>query len=134
MQGNRYRDTKPELALRSALHRLGLRYRVSIRPAPEIAARADIVFMRARVAVFVDGCFWHGSPDHFKVPELNQQYWSAKITRNRRRDSEVSAALREAGWVVLRIWEHEVPETVARTVAKNLRPVNETPPGCVPPA
>ncbi len=124
MQGNRYRDTKPELRLRSALHRLGLRYRVDVRPAPDVAARADIVFRRARLALFMDGCFWHGCPDHFKIPALNQSYWTAKITRNCQRDADVSAALRDAGWIVLRFWEHEAPDEVARTVAMHLRPIH----------
>ncbi|MEU6319226.1 very short patch repair endonuclease [Streptomyces sp. NPDC047009] len=114
MQGNRSRDTRPELALRRAAHRLGLRYRVSARPLPELRRTADMVFTRARVAVFVDGCFWHGCPAHYIHSRSNITYWTEKITRNRDRDEETTRRLRDAGWLVIRIWEHEDPEIAAR--------------------
>lgn len=117
MRGNRKRDTRPELALRSELHRLGLRFRVAIRPDPQIPFRADLVFPKTRVAVFMDGCFWHRCPQHFKLPATNSDYWEAKISRNCERDIQVSAALSAAGWVALRVWEHEVTSDAARKVA-----------------
>src|SRR4051794_25177122 len=109
MQGNRRRDTSPELRLRSGLHRRGLRFRVdyAIRVDGAIIARPDVVFTRARVAVFVDGCYWHGCPEHFVEPRSNRDYWLPKIEGNRRRDHEATARLTEAGWVVIRLWEHE---------------------------
>ena len=106
MQGNRRRDTGPELRLRSALHALGLRFRVDRRPEAAIRCRADVVFTRRRVAIFVDGCFWHGCPTHFVPPATNLAYWAAKIDGNRRRDATTAAALEAAGWRVIRVWEH----------------------------
>jgi DNA mismatch endonuclease (patch repair protein) len=106
MQGNRGRDTRPELALRSALHGVGERFLVDA-PLPGLRRRADILFSRARVAVFVDGCFWHGCPDHFRPPKTNARYWREKVERNRERDLETSRALAADGWTVVRIWEHE---------------------------
>jgi DNA mismatch endonuclease (patch repair protein) len=118
MQGNVRRDTRPERALRSALHRLGLRYRVDLKlGAGRSAPRPDVAFMRARVAVFVDGCFWHGCPEHGTSPRTNSGYWSAKVARNRARDSANDAALAEAGWAVVRVWEHESPATAADAIA-----------------
>ena len=108
MQGNRKRDTKPELALRRELHRRGLRYRVD-HPLPLIGLRrrADVVFVRRRIAVFVDGCFWHGCDRHGTRPTTNSTYWNAKIARNVSRDVETRGYLEEAGWTVVRVWEHE---------------------------
>lgn len=116
MQGNRGRDTAPELRLRSLLHRRGLRYRLDVAPLGG-RRRADIVFTRARVAVFVDGCFWHGCPEHFKLPRTNRDWWREKIGRNLRRDADTTQQLREAGWCVVRAWEHEDPAEVANRVA-----------------
>lgn len=118
MRGNRRTDTKPEIALRRALHARGLRFRKDFRIATEegASARADIVFPRRRVAIFVDGCFWHGCPDHCRVPTNNREYWAAKIARNRLRDQSVSAMLERAGWHVLRIWEHELSSAAIKRV------------------
>ncbi|MEW1831201.1 very short patch repair endonuclease [Streptomyces sp. NPDC088196] len=116
MQGNRSRDTRPELALRRAVHRLGLRYRVASRPLPELRRTADLVFTRVRVAVFLDGCFWHGCPAHHTISKSNSGYWTAKVARNRTRDQDTNRRLQEAGWVVLRIWEHEDPQAAAQQV------------------
>ncbi len=117
MQGNsRKRDTSPELAVRHAAHRLGLRYRVAIRPL-EGSGVADLVFPRSKVAVFVDGCFWHGCPEHFTPPRTNAEYWDSKIARNRQRDQRTSEALRADGWRVVRIWEHESPHEAALRIA-----------------
>lgn len=118
MQGNRSRDTKPELALRSILHRRGLRFRVATRPIPDIRRTADVVFTRAKVAVFVDGCFWHKCPIHYRQPGSNVDYWVAKIKRNLNRDSEIDALLEESGWSVIRVWEHDDPEQAARRVMR----------------
>jgi DNA mismatch endonuclease (patch repair protein) len=107
MQGNRRRDTKPELAVRRLLHAAGYRYRVDYQPLPELRRRADIVFTRQRVAVFIDGCYWHGCPEHGTLATTNAPYWSAKISANKRRDEDTGATLATAGWLVLRFWEHE---------------------------
>lgn len=107
MGGNRRRDTKPELALRRELHRRGFRYRVDSRPLPTLMRRADLVFPRERVAVFVDGCFWHRCPNHGTSPRSNSQYWSVKLDRNAARDKETDSVLTSAGWRVVRVWEHE---------------------------
>ncbi len=112
MLANRGRDTGPELALRRALHSRGLRYYVNRRPEKTIRRTADIVFPRARVAVFVDGCFWHGCPEHHTMAKANARFWADKVTRNRARDLETNDLLRGRGWNVLRIWEH-VPVDVA---------------------
>jgi DNA mismatch endonuclease (patch repair protein) len=121
MRSNRSRDTRPELALRCAVHALGLRYRVAARPLPQIRRTADLVFTRAKVAVFLDGCFWHGCPEHHRAPTANSSYWSAKVARNRTRDLEVDALLISVGWNVVRVWEHEDPAGAARRVAEIVR-------------
>jgi DNA mismatch endonuclease (patch repair protein) len=121
MQGNRKRDTRPEMAVRRAVHRLGLRYRVARRPLPGQRFTADLVFPAARVAVFVDGCFWHGCPEHFTPPRTNASYWGPKIARNQARDAAAMAALQAAGWIGLRIWEHEPPDLAARCIAETVR-------------
>lgn len=120
MRANRRRDTKPELALRSALHRLGYRYRVDAPPLAGLSRRADLVFTRQRVAVFVDGCYWHGCPEHFSTPATNTEYWSGKIARNRERDADTDARLRQEGWSPVRVWEHEPLETAVERVASTL--------------
>jgi DNA mismatch endonuclease (patch repair protein) len=121
MLGCRSRDTSPELALRSAVHRLGLRYRVLARPLPELRRTADMVFTRARVAVFLDGCFWHGCVDHFSPPLTNREYWSAKIDGNRRRDWDTDERLAAAGWLAVRVWEHQDPQKAATELAHVIR-------------
>lgn len=121
MQANRGRDTGPELAVRRAAHRLGLRYRVSIRPIPTLRRTADMVFTKRRVAVFIDGCFWHGCPEHHTVAKRNGEYWAAKVSGNVARDRETDTLLQAAGWKVLRFWEHELPGGVAAAIASELR-------------
>jgi DNA mismatch endonuclease, patch repair protein len=121
MRANRKRDTRPELAVRKAVHRLGLRYRVACCPLPGKRFTADLVFSSARVAVFVDGCFWHGCPEHFTPPQTNAPYWGPKIARNQARDAAAMAALRAAGWIGLRIWEHEPPDLAADRVSEAVR-------------
>ena len=108
MRAIQRRDTNPELELRSALHRRGYRFRVD-HPV-QVSGRSprpDIVFTKRRLAVFVDGCFWHGCPDHGHTPQKNTSYWGAKLARNVERDREQDRMLSEAGWTVLRIWGHE---------------------------
>jgi DNA mismatch endonuclease (patch repair protein) len=109
-RGNRRRDTKPEVALRSELHRRGLRFRKDL-PIDlgegRRSVRADIVLTAARIAVFVDGCFWHGCPDHHRSPRRNPEYWGPKIASNIARDRRVDDALALEGWTVVRVWEHE---------------------------
>lgn len=106
-------DTKPELALRRALWRCGLRYRLKQR----LPGKPDIVFIRARLVVFVDGCFWHACPLHQTRPKTNAEFWRTKIATNVQRDTRVTAVLQEQGWEVLRFWEHEVVEDVQKVVA-----------------
>lgn len=117
MKAVRRRDTAAELALRGELSRRGLRYRVDHAPLRGVRRRADVVFVRARLAVFVDGCFWHGCVRDQRAPRTNRQWWAEKIRANRRRDRETNSLLREAGWTVVRIWEHEEPWTAADRVA-----------------
>lgn len=121
MQAQRVRDTAPELALRREIHRRGLRYFVHRRPLPTLRRYADIVFPRARVAVFVDGCFWHGCPDHGTLPRSNDRWWREKLETNRVRDADTDARLRAAGWDVVRVWEHESADTAANRVAETVR-------------
>ena len=116
MSRQKARDTGTEIALRRALHAQGLRYRVHRRPVPGVRREADVVFTRARLAVFVDGCFWHGCPDHATWPKNNADFWRAKIEGNQARDRDTDARLAAAGWRVLRVWEHEDPTTAARRV------------------
>jgi DNA mismatch endonuclease (patch repair protein) len=111
------RDTAPEVALRSALHAAGFRYRVDVRPLPGLRRTADIVFRRKRVAVFVDGCFWHQCPIHSRPSKANTAWWQAKLARNRARDAETDEVLAEHGWKVIRVWEHEDPRVAARGIA-----------------
>ncbi|MFI6888518.1 very short patch repair endonuclease [Streptosporangium canum] len=121
MRSNKGRDTKPELALRRAVHALGLRYRVAVRPLTGVRRTADLVFPRLRVAVFLDGCFWHGCPEHHSVAKTNAAYWAEKVRRNRERDAETDLALAEAGWAVIRVWEHEDPVEAAQRVEAVVR-------------
>ncbi|GAA4361934.1 very short patch repair endonuclease [Angustibacter luteus] len=121
MQANTRRDTKPELRLRSELYRRGLRFRVCHRPLASARYTADVVFTRARVAVFVDGCYWHGCPEHYKEPRTNTGYWAPKIARNRERDALVDGLLLLEGWTVIRVWEHEPVEDIADRVEAAVR-------------
>jgi DNA mismatch endonuclease (patch repair protein) len=117
MKGTPQRDTPAELALRSRLHECGYRYRVDANPIPGVRRRADVVFARARVAVFVDGCFWHSCPEHGTWPRANAEWWRAKIHANVTRDRDTDSQLGAAGWLVVRVWEHEPAERATRRVA-----------------
>ena len=121
MSKQRSRDTGPERLIRSALHRRGLRYFVHRRPLPEVRREADVVFPRLRVAIFVDGCFWHGCPEHGTKPRRNAEYWETKIARNRARDADTDARLEAAGWTPVRIWEHEEPDQAADQIEQLIR-------------
>lgn len=115
----------PERALRSAVHALGLRYRVNHRiEAAGIRVRPDMVFTSRRVCVFSDGCFWHRCPEHATDPKANSDYWAPKLLANVERDRRVDEALRSEGWAVMRVWEHEDPVEAAERVAAviSLRP------------
>lgn len=124
MQANRRRDTKPELRVRSILHARGLRYRVDFRPLRAVRWKADVVFTRAKVAVFIDGCYWHQCPEHSKPPSRNVEYWGPKLEKNVARDREFDRQLRESGWTVVRAWEHESPRAVADRVEAAVRADN----------
>ncbi|MFB9832260.1 very short patch repair endonuclease [Actinoallomurus acaciae] len=121
MRGNRGKDTKPELRLRSLLHQRGLRYRVDVRPLPGVRRSADIVFPKQKIAVFVDGCFWHACPEHHRPATKNAAFWHQKIQGNRERDLATNESLRAVGWTVIRIWEHEDPEQAAQKVEQTVR-------------
>ncbi|WP_128981589.1 very short patch repair endonuclease [Streptomyces roseicoloratus] len=117
MSRQRSHDTGVEMALRRSLHAAGFRYRVHRRPLKGVRREADIVFGPVKVAVFVDGCFWHGCPEHATWPKRNSGFWREKIEKNRARDANTDARLREAGWVALRVWEHEDAHEAAARVA-----------------
>ncbi|MER6215722.1 very short patch repair endonuclease [Streptomyces sp. NPDC001674] len=116
MQAIRSRDTKPEWVIRRLVHARGLRYRVAARPLPGLRRTADLVFGPAKVAVFIDGCYWHGCPEHYVPPRTNQGYWSEKVARNIARDRDTDQQLEAAGWLVLRFWEHEGSEACAAAI------------------
>ena len=112
------RDTTPEVAVRKLLHASGYRYRLHER-VPHMPRRTiDIAFTKAKVAVFLDGCFWHGCPEHATRPKVNAEWWQQKLDRNMARDAETTDHLKAAGWTVLRFWEHQPPAQVAKLVAK----------------
>jgi DNA mismatch endonuclease (patch repair protein) len=128
MVRQRRRDTKPEMAIRRLLYASGMRYRVDA-PLSGMRRRADLLFVSARVAVFVDGCFWHGCPKHGTQPKANAAWWSAKIAANVERDRDTDRRLVADRWIVLRIWEHEKPELAAARIAAavSIRSVKRTP-------
>jgi DNA mismatch endonuclease (patch repair protein) len=121
MKSARTQDTKPEKQLRSHLHRLGLRFRVHQKLLPDVRRKMDVVFPSARVVVLVDGCFWHGCPLHATWPKENADFWRDKIETNRRRDADTDQRLTSAGWLVVRVWEHEDPLAAATRIAEVVR-------------
>lgn len=128
MRSNRRSDTKPEVSLRSLLHRSGLRFRkdFAIRLSTGRVVHSDIAFTRRRVAVFVDGCFWHCCPDHGTLPKSNQDYWIPKLRENVDRDRATDRELRAVGWRVLRFWEHVSAEAAMKTIVEVLSKSNRT--------
>jgi DNA mismatch endonuclease, patch repair protein len=121
MQATKGRDSRPEVTLRKLLHARGLRFRVHALVLPSLRRRADVVFIAARVAVYVDGCFWHGCPDHVVWPRTNVEWWKKKIASTKRRDLDTDRRLTEAGWHVVRVWEHDDPVLVADLVEETVR-------------
>jgi DNA mismatch endonuclease (patch repair protein) len=121
MKSTRQRDTAAELAVRSELHRLGLRYRLHVPVVPGVHRRPDVVFGPSKVAVFVDGCFWHGCPEHGTMARANRTFWLDKIETNKRRDADTDRRLRRTGWAAIRVWEHEDPERAAQRIATVVR-------------
>ena len=126
MEAQGQRDTDAELKIRSILHRMGFRYRVDHGPLREVRRKADLAFIGPRVAVFVDGCFWHGCPIHGTWPKANAEFWRTKIEANRRRDADTDQRLQEAGWKVIRIWQHDNPEEATRKIARLVRSRSRT--------
>lgn len=126
MRSNRRVDTGPERRLRSALHALGLRFRKDYPIATaDRRVRPDVVFTRARICVFCDGCFWHSCPEHASMPQTNREFWERKLERNVERDRQVDRALATEGWTVMRTWEHEEPDAAALRVAELVRASEE---------
>lgn len=120
LSAQRRRDTAPEMALRRELHRRGYRYFVDKAPLRGLRRRADLVFPRRKVAVYVDGCFWHSCPQHATQPKNNAEWWSEKLAANVRRDRDTDERLTDAGWTVIRVWEHEDPVTAATRIQSHL--------------
>lgn len=116
MSRQKRRDTAPEMKLRSELHRSGLRFRVGLVVPGRPRRTIDVAFTRQKLAVFVDGCFWHGCPEHATWPRDNADWWRQKLEGNKARDVETDALLRAAGWQVVRVWEHAVPQPAANEV------------------
>lgn len=125
MRGNRGRDTRPELALRSELHRKGLRFRTHFRAVPDLPFIVDIAFPRQRVAVSLDGCIWHGCPEHGMRPRANAAYWRAKIASNVARDQRTDRAFADAGWRMVRVWEHESAQLAAGRIEQIVTSMRE---------
>ncbi len=121
MQAIKSRDTTPERKIRQLVHARGARYRVSARPLPDLRRTADMIFRSAKVAVFIDGCYWHGCDEHYVPPKTNSGYWSDKVARNIARDRDTDQKLTEAGWLVLRFWEHEESDVCADKILAEVR-------------
>lgn len=121
MQLQAVRDTRCELALRSLLWRSGLRYLVDRRPDPALRRKADLVFPRAKVAVFIDGCFWHWCKVHGRIPAANRVWWKRKLSTTQKRDRDTTQRLRAKGWAVIRVWEHDRAATAARRIVAAVR-------------
>lgn len=123
MKAVRQRDTGAEMAVRRRLHAMGLRYRVDFPVLESPRRRADIAFPRLRIAIFIDGCFWHGCPIHGTSPKANAEFWKRKIEANIARDRDTDERLRGTGWVVLRFWEHEDPDDVAASIRRSVEEI-----------
>jgi len=118
----RGKNTKPELFLRKALWSKGLRYRLK----SNLPGRPDIIFPGKRLAVFVDGCFWHGCPQHCQLPEENSVFWEEKLSKNKARDQKINHMLKQKNWKVLRFWEHEIKASLPECVEKVFQAIRET--------
>lgn len=134
MKANRRRDTAPERAVRRLLHRAGLRYRVDYAPdQTDRRRKADIVFTKQKIAIYIDGCFWHGCPVHYIEPRTNVDYWRPKIAGNIQRDQMTGERLLSLGWTVLRFWEHEKPGDIAALILTVVQRGKPAPPGASAP-
>ena len=131
MQANRRSDTGPELRYRRQLHALGIRFRVGVKVEPALRRTADVAIKSLRLAIFIDGCFWHGCPEHWSCPQTNEEFWSSKIAKNIRRDRETDQILRDKGWTVMRFWEHEEAGGAAQKTREWIRATRSK--GKVPP-
>ena len=120
MQSNRPRNTLPEITLRSALHRSGLRFRKHVRPLAALRCEVDIAFPKQKLAVFVDGCWWHSCPQHGMIPKTNVDFWTQKLQRTQERDLRNTLVLEASGWSVLRVWEHLGPEDAVKKIISRL--------------
>ncbi|MFJ6103929.1 very short patch repair endonuclease [Streptomyces sp. NPDC092359] len=123
------KDTAAELAVRRLLHAAGLRYRVEYPVPGMVRRRIDVAFTSVKVAVLIDGCFWHGCPEHATQPKANAEWWRQKLDRNKSRDRETTEHLQTQGWAVLRFWEHESPEAVALRIAATVERRRTSPRG-----
>lgn len=120
MSRQRRRDTQPELLVRRILHSRGIRYRVNSAPVPGLRTKADLLWKGLRLAVFIDGCFWHGCPEHATRPKANEAWWAEKLEGNIHRDRRTDLELTNRGWTVLRFWEHEEPDASADAICTKL--------------
>lgn len=114
----RNKDTAAEMAIRRELHSRGYRYRVNLRIPEAGRSRPDIAFTKQRIAVFIDGCFWHKCPEHATFPKTNEQWWADKLDVNVQRDRSIDEGLTDAGWTVVRVWEHEEPREAGDKIAE----------------
>ncbi|MGP3707806.1 very short patch repair endonuclease [Gordonia paraffinivorans] len=121
MSRQKSRDTAPEIAVRRRLHARGIRYRIDVRLESDMRTRADIAWRSLQLAVFIDGCFWHGCPEHATRPAANRDWWANKLETNVARDRRTDEALRERGWVVRRFWEHQDPGEISEEIIQTIR-------------
>ena len=126
MKSNRGKDTKLEIRVRKALHARGLRYRLQSKVPGSNRRTIDIAFPRQKVAVFIDGCFWHGCPIHHTVARTNAAFWATKVARNRERDRDTNRMLVEADWITARFWEHQPTEEIVDRIVELVRPGSQT--------
>ncbi|WP_119032279.1 very short patch repair endonuclease [Gordonia rubripertincta] len=127
MSRQRNKDTNPETQVRRALHSRGVRFRTNVKVEPDLRTRADVAWRGLKLAVFIDGCFWHGCPKHATQPAANAEWWAEKLETNRARDRRTDSTLTERGWTVRRYWEHELPEEVADDIVRLLGSLRKRP-------
>lgn len=126
MRSNKGRDTSLEWNIRRRLHAAGFRYRVDYAPIVDLRRRADVVFPKIRLAIYVDGCFWHGCPDHYTPPKSNQYFWQTKVNKNQARDRDTDTRLTQAGWTVLRFWEHQSVDEMFASITGEIKQLRAT--------
>ncbi|WP_131733480.1 very short patch repair endonuclease [Gordonia paraffinivorans] len=120
MSRQKSKNTAPEIAVRRCLHERGFRYRIDVKLEPDLRTRADLAWKGLKLAVFIDGCFWHGCPQHATRPAANREWWAKKLDTNIARDRRTDDALRSRGWVVRRFWEHQTPEEIADKIVETI--------------